>query len=425
MTIAVLPAMSLFILFSLSSGAASLYTDDGDISARLELERWHINRARFAPEMEADRLGLINTTSGGHPNYDVCEDSAGANDFGTTTNEWNRWKQTRGPLAPNARLSKASATHCRDMAETGLFQHESPSAHYYPLGSSPETRAALEGYTNAIVGYYENIAMGGMGGGSYPPEGRTPTNVHQALFIDTSSSLRGHRQAILNPSAREIGLGSYRTNIYSAPWYWTYDYDTQDFGCFPSNYFFTETIFFDVNTNRNYDTGEGVSGIEVHLWDGTNEAAWYDVSSASGNFAIPIGDLPANHKIAIQLINMNTATRRISIPWGFNTLGDIDLTNRESMIVGTYFQPHGLTNVGFRNLIPTISSEISWLDTNAVITFNTFMRTGYRIETCVDGTFTNWITQTNFIATSEQTVFFGPASVSRTVCFYRVVLIRE
>ena len=207
--------------------------------------------------------------------------------------------------------------------------------------------------------------------------------------------------------------------------YWTYDYDTQDFGCLSSNYFFTETIFFDVNTNRNYDTGEGVSGIEVHLWDGTNEAAWYDVSTASGNFAIPISDLPANHKIAIQLINTNTATRRISIPWGFNTLGDIDLTNHESMIVGTYFQPRGLTNVGFRNLIPTICSEISWLDTNAVITFNTFMRTGYRIETCVDGTFTNWIPQTNFIATSEQAVFFDPASVTRTACLYRVVFIRE
>jgi uncharacterized protein YkwD len=423
MAIAVLPTI---LLFSLPSGAASLYTNDGDISDRLELERWYINRARFAPEMEADRLGLTNTASGGHPNYDVCEDSAEANDFGTTTNEWNRWKQTRGPLAPNARLSKASATHCRDMAETGFFQHESPSAHYYPLGSSPWTRAALEGYTNAIVGYYENIAWGSMGGsGSYPPEGRNPTNVHRALFIDTSSSVRGHRQAILNPSAREMGLGTYRTNIYSTPWYYTYDYDTQDFGCASSNYFFTETVFFDANTNSSYDKGEGVSGIEIHLWDGTNEAAWYDVSTASGNFAIPIGDLPGNHKITIQLINTNTATRRISIPWGFNTMGDIDLTNRESMVVGTYFQPRGLTNVGFRNLIPMINASISWLDTNAVITFNTFIRTGYRIETCVDGTFTNWIPQPDFIAKSEQTAFFDPASVSRTACFYRVVLIRE
>lgn len=53
---AALTTIPLFILFSLHSSAASLYTNDGNVSARLELERWYINRARFAPEMEADRL---------------------------------------------------------------------------------------------------------------------------------------------------------------------------------------------------------------------------------------------------------------------------------------------------------------------------------------------------------------------------------
>ena len=407
MTIAVLPAMSLFILFSLSSGAASLYTDDGDISARLELERWYINRARFAPEMEADRLGLINTTSGGHPNYDVCEDTLGSNDFGTTVAQWTPWTGSRPPLAPNRLLSAACEKHSRDMAESQRFTHYSPSGKYYPLDSPPWERATLEGYDWSTYG--ENIGAG------YS----SPANLHAALFVDSSISNRGHRVNILSRTAREIGLGYAETNTYYQR------YDTQDFASPWSEYFFTDTLFCDANSNSVYNEGEGVNGVEIRLWDGTNQATWYDSSTASGNFAIPISDLPVNQKIAIQLINTNTATRRVSIPWGFNTLGDIDLTNHESMIVGTYFQPHGLTNVGFRNLIPTISSEISWLDTNAVITFNTFMRTGYRIETCVDGTFTNWITQTNFIATSEQAVFFDPASVSRTACLYRIVLIRE
>ena len=153
MTIAVLPAMSLFILFSLSSGAASLYTDDGDILARLELERWYINRARFAPEMEADRLGLINTTSGGHPNYDVCEDTLGSNDFGTTVAQWTPWTGSRPPLAPNRLLSAACEKHSRDMAESQRFTHYSPSDKYYPLNShAMGARKPLKGMIGQLMG---------------------------------------------------------------------------------------------------------------------------------------------------------------------------------------------------------------------------------------------------------------------------------
>ena len=104
-----------------------LYTGDGVISGRVETIRWLINRARFAPEQEADSFGLTNSTPGGHPDYDVCEDVGGTNDFGTTTNDWAPWKQSMQPVAPNALLSTAAATHTRDMAETGLFQHDSPS----------------------------------------------------------------------------------------------------------------------------------------------------------------------------------------------------------------------------------------------------------------------------------------------------------
>ena len=38
--------------------SATEYQEDGILSARLELERWYINRARFDPELEADRLEM-------------------------------------------------------------------------------------------------------------------------------------------------------------------------------------------------------------------------------------------------------------------------------------------------------------------------------------------------------------------------------
>lgn len=70
--------------------AATNYTGDGVLPARMEQQRWLINRARFAPEREADRLGLTNNLPAGHPEYDVAEDNLGDNDFGATTNEWAR-----------------------------------------------------------------------------------------------------------------------------------------------------------------------------------------------------------------------------------------------------------------------------------------------------------------------------------------------
>ncbi|MCO5061877.1 MAG: CAP domain-containing protein [Kiritimatiellae bacterium] len=173
---------------------------------------------------------LTNTSPGGHPNYDVCEDTDGANDFGTT-NQWATWVASKPPLAPNARLSQAAQKHSQDMAEVGLLTHSSPSSNYYPLNSEPYQRHAAEGYTNAIVGYYENIFYAYAGDwSSYPSNAILSPDIHDWFFVDTGIVDRGHRQAILNATAREIGLGHQQARAFESPYYVTRDYDAQDYG---------------------------------------------------------------------------------------------------------------------------------------------------------------------------------------------------
>jgi uncharacterized protein YkwD len=409
--------------------AATNYTGDGILSGRLEQQRWLINRARFAPEREADRLGLTNNLPAGHPYYDVAEDNLGDNAFGVTTNEWARWTVALPPLAPNASLATAASRHSRDMAENYVshYSHYSPSSNYYPLGSSPAQRAALEGYTNTIIGFYENIVNGATGYSElpYPEEGYSSTYAHEALFVDTGVDNRGHRQAILNNSALEIGLGSFRTNYFEGLYYWTRDFTTQDFGTASTNHFFTETIFHDANTNGVYDETEGIAGIEVRLWDGTNQAAWYDISTASGNFAVPINDLTDGRTIRVELTNTNPVSRSITFPLGYTTLAECTLTNHETMVAGYYAQPAGITNVGFRDLV--VAAQCTALTvgvTNAIVHFTSFGRIQYRLEANTDLTTTNWIEAATGTSTERTSQLTTPVPTN-TRTFYRIMLLRD
>lgn len=409
------------------SHAASLYTADGELSPRLELQRWYINRARYAPEREADRLGLVNTDPGGTPDYDVCEDTDGTNDFGSSPVAWARWTNSLGPLAPEVRLNTAAENHARDMAETGIFSHYSPSSNYYPEGSSPYQRQLAEGYTNQIVGYYENIAMGWRSSiVGYPEWGRLPENVYTSLFIDLSAASRGHRQAILNSNALEIGLGHCRTNIYEAPYYRTYDYDVQDFGRRAGWYFFTDTIFHDDDGDGFYDEGEGRPGVEIHLYQ-NGEGPWYDASSPAGNFAIPIQSLAAGRLVTVEVVNAAGSNLTLSIPLGFNTIGELPLTTDESFVLGTFVPATHARNYGFRDLRPSIPFDLEVTPTQATVCITSLVGITYGAvysDDLLNGDWTVLLeTASSSVLTRVEDQFPGSSAPIRR--FYRVYLRKD
>ena len=339
---------------------ATRYTGGGLLTNSEELHRWYINRARYAPETEAKRLGLVNAAD---RNYDACEG------FTDSSANWPGWVASKGPLAPNADLGETTIKHSEDMAETDRFQHNSPSSNFYPVGSTPFDRMTAEGYTYSWAG--ENISYGDHGNSaSYPALGISALDSYEGLFIDDGIAGRGHRKNILsdysNPNAfREIGVGHWRINSYSAPYYFTYDYYTEDFGSRNGVSFFTDTIFTDSNGNQVYDEGEGVANIEIRLFkNGTTEGTYYDVSTGSGSFAIPIDGFTAGDTIIVKLVNGSGSAQTLCLPTGYNTRDLVTLSSGQTNTYKSFSQPAVAHNIGFRNLSP-ISGAITAVSLNA------------------------------------------------------------
>lgn len=412
--------------------AATLYEQDGVLNGRQEVMRWLVNRARYAPEREADRLGLVNSTPGGSPHFDACEDVSGSNAFGTTTEQWSHWVTAKGPLAPHAALTRAAQKHAQDMAETGKFQHTSPSANYYPLNSWPWNRTAAEGYANQVAGYLENLAYAGYGSSiTYPPQANSPGGVHQNLFIDVTAADRGHRQAILNPAAREIGVGWQRSYGRNGSFYMTYDYDAQDFGRRIGHHFFTDTIFRDANSNGVYDDGEGVGGVEVRLHQNGVEAAHYDVSGPSGSFAVPLQGLTPGAPVDITLVNGSTNSVTLSVPVDYDSLGHLDLPAGTSRVLASFLQPAEDTNVGFRQAEPKTVLAIRTENGTVCLAFTALRGLTYAVDALDVGGSGDWFLMEELVAQQSEPVCLDssqnqPAAAGAIPArLYRVRLLKD
>jgi hypothetical protein len=427
-------AVALVIILTASSCLAAVeYTGDGTFSSTNETMRWLINRARYSPEQEADSLSMTNTTAGGTPDYDCTEDIDGANDFGTDASAWGPWKASKPPLAPNARLSLAAQKHSQDTMEQESLVHNSPTANYYPLNSEPSFRILDEGYTNNISGYYENLSYGvRASSGPYPAYGRTPEDAHSGLFTDYSASSRGHRQAILNPNAREIGLGHSITNypkFFDPPgsmFNATFDWYCNDYGRRTGFHFFTGTIFHDDNADFAYTAGEGIGNVEVRLFDGGVEGAYYDVSTSAGSFAIPIADHTDGSTITVKLVNKTGGSTTLSIPMGWGTFGEVTLANNETYVYGTFTQPSDDANVGFRETNPTVAaSDMQFSGGNSQLGFATFKGASYTILCRTNLMNGSWSNLTSFTATGAMHVISDGESATIPSRFYRLQLNRD
>src|SRR5215210_6934859 len=95
-----------------------------------------------------------------------------------------RGKAGAPPLALNADLQQAAQAHAQDMLARAFFAHKSPS------GTTVRERSRKAGYDWRTIG--ENIA-----------EGQTSVNEVMTTWMNS----KGHRENILNPAFRELGVG--------------------------------------------------------------------------------------------------------------------------------------------------------------------------------------------------------------------------
>ena len=103
----------------------------------------------------------------------------------------NRARGLRGlrPLRGNGRLGAAAGAHARDMVARGFFDHVSPE------GTTPESRARGAGYGGPRMSAAETICWGA-GAESTP-----------AAIVRMWLASDGHRDIVLEPSFREVGIG--------------------------------------------------------------------------------------------------------------------------------------------------------------------------------------------------------------------------
>jgi uncharacterized protein YkwD len=199
---------------------------------QLSLER--INRARLRPGAEAAAAGIaIDEGIPGQLNANP-----------------------RQAVALNASLNRAARGHSQDMINRDFFAHNTPE------GVTPFARMTSAGYAFITAG--ENLAWRGTTGPVN--EVQTVEDQHLDLFVDSGVAGRGHRLTMLNAGFREVGIGIIRGEFTETGT--TYDsiMQTQDFGTAPSgNTFVLGAVYNDVNSNGQYDFGEGAANTSVSL----------------------------------------------------------------------------------------------------------------------------------------------------------------
>jgi uncharacterized protein YkwD len=111
------------------------------------------------------------------------------------------------PVTLNSQLTAAAQRHSQDMADHNFIAHNGSD------GSSPFDRIQREGYRFSFAG--ENVAAGQS----------TPDDAMSSWMNETPPN-DGHRQNILSPNYREIGIGYAFSDAAQFKHYWTQDFGT-------------------------------------------------------------------------------------------------------------------------------------------------------------------------------------------------------
>jgi len=123
-----------------------------------------------------------------------------------------RHENGMGPLQVSIKLTNAARWMSQDMANKNYFSHTDS------LGRNPFTRINAFGYTyNAWKG--ENLAAGNASAAA------TFCQLRDACDPDsTGKCTYAHRQNMLNPNFKVIGINRYNNNNSTYRWYWTTDF---------------------------------------------------------------------------------------------------------------------------------------------------------------------------------------------------------
>lgn len=234
-----------------------------------------INRARANGNTEAVRLGLANVNAG-NPSI------AGV--------PWTI-PVTAQPVAWNEQLATAAKNQAQLLFNQNWLGQTDP--HTYGQ-TTPESRVTAAGYslltqpvTNGVRPGIENFAFAGSSV-AYPAAQLTAQtlNLHDQLFVDSSTTGRLHRITIMNAWFREVGLAMVTGTIGGqGRIYFMMDYAKAAPG---TQLFLTGVVYNDtVTANSFYNPGEGLGGLKVQAFQNNTKVA-EATTYASGGYKLPL-----------------------------------------------------------------------------------------------------------------------------------------
>ncbi len=270
--------ISSFSIVLSDAKASQNYAGYGDPTGYEQIHLEAINRARSAPLVEAQRLG-IDLNEG--PPDSQLDGSA------------------KQPLVSNAKLLNAARLHTQDMLTNSYFSH------YSLDGRDPWDRLEDQGYEYGYVG--ENLAWRGTTGTIDPVA--ASLLLHDDLFVDDDYPGRGHRVNILISDFKEAGVGIACGPYQQGATTYNSCMVTCDFGAsrVDTRPFLTGVVYEDKNSDGMYSYGEGLSGVEVKAVE-TGENT---TTASAGGYALPL--FSGSYTIALSHPNIGSIKKSVMI----------------------------------------------------------------------------------------------------------------
>ena len=212
------------------------------------------------------------------------------------------------PLAPNASLEACARSHSAWMLANATQSHNETNP-----ANDPFSRMIAAGFPYAIAG--ENVYAAA----------KSVWYGYVGFAVDWGSGsggmqdARAHRANLFSKCFREIGVGMvFGTNGLIGP-----QVVTQDFGISASNpTLATGVAYYDLNSNNQYDIGEGIAGLTVNV--SGSDVTSYCTTAIGGGWVVPVPATAANRTVTFSGPNLNQSASLV-IPASTNAKVDLKL----------------------------------------------------------------------------------------------------
>lgn len=256
------------------------------------------------------------------------------------------------PLAPHRLLLQSARGHSQWMLANASQSHfqgtldilDRVLATTYPVAIVGENLyAAAEGpeYAHAGLevdwGYPGAVTVPTPPGMQEPPGHRI--NNHDSRFREAGVGVvYGRNSRNVGGVTETVGPELYTINFGARP------------GATPM---VTGVAYFDLDSNQQYDVGEGISGVRIEVSD----SAYHGVTSPAGGYAVPTAN--GSRTVAFSAPGMATESRILTVSGGNNIKSDLRLNYTPPSVTGSATPAVGQSN-GYLPAIVPAATAFDW-----------------------------------------------------------------